>query len=100
MGTDSGYDDCYDSGTVPPVHKKSHSMVALLRQVPVPLVHGSQSRLPFLCVLVLSAALQCSHFLQFVRDSPVDEIGYDTYQVPVILVFHSGVRKMVFWCSQ
>ena len=85
---------------VPPVHKKSHSMVALLRQVPVPLVHGSQSRLPFLCVLVLSAALQCSHFLQFVRDSPVDEIGYDTYQVPVILVFHSGVRKMVFWCSQ
>ena len=33
---------------------------------------------------LLSAALQCSHFLQFVRDSPVDEIGYDTYQVPVI----------------
>jgi hypothetical protein len=28
----------------------------------------------FLCVLVLSAALQCSHFLQFVRDSPIDEI--------------------------
>ena len=42
------------------------------------------SRLPFLRILVLSAALQCSHFLQFVRDSPVDEIGYDTYQVPVI----------------
>ena len=34
--------------------------------------------------MVLSAALQCSHFLQFVRDSPIDEIGYDTYQVPVI----------------
>ena len=32
------------------------------------------ARLPFLCVLVLSAALQCSHFLQFVRDSPIDEI--------------------------
>ena len=27
-----------------------------------------------LCLVLVSAALQCSHFLQFVRDSPIDEI--------------------------
>ena len=26
------------------------------------------------CLVLVSAALQCSHFLQFVRDSPIDEI--------------------------
>ena len=26
------------------------------------------------CLVLVSAALQCCHFLQFVRDSPIDEI--------------------------
>ena len=39
-------------------------------------------------LLIVSSIALVSY--QFVRDSPVDEIGYDTYQVPVI---HSNVRQ-------